>query len=601
MFDGRRFTSQTIVQHFRDFFKWKHNLTNPETKIDYVQEGGELRNIIEALTPPLLTSLDYINKDYMSKYIFYSEGEVLDLLADQDERRPATYANGCVIWKYEIPNLKQIQNKFKTYTTLEVTSEDVFNHPNIHYENRRLPVPFYSYNNNFDEVNNNYEYGNVPIAGDFAIMQEIIMYRTKKDKYPLYKQIINGETRYYFSEDIYLETESIDPVTGLPTTTATIIYYMNDFYDGEVLREYGDYFVVVWNKNTLAWNRMDFPQGFIVNEGTIITTDPKDADSEELEFAIILSEPVVENFENINLNIECEGKGGYSSKNSFLTLCGVENTLDILLNYNIPSCNWTMRLPVESVGRGTEYNIKKKTLVNFDSSQFTYSDISFEYLSVYNPSDFINAKDPEDDDSFKERIASRRQKCGFGTVQWYESTTMNMEGVEDVKIINRPKGDWTATIIVKPNDPEVIKTVSCYFSNMCNNLMGINIGVEGVQYHVLDKILIPYMVNPENANVDMSIEELEQDTENKIYNYFKTYKIGQTLSIRDISDKIDTLPGIALLLDDINGFYYYDEGEDIMKNAKEILVCPNCAIYIEANNIYFTMTEFNPKFEEGRA
>jgi len=598
MFDGRRFTSQTFVQGWGDFYKWKHNLTPSETKIDYIQEGGELRNIIEGLTPALITALDYINKDYMSKYVFYSNGEALDFLAEPDERRQATHANGCVVWKFEIPNLRQIKNKFKTYSTTQDTSETIFKHPNEKYENRRLAVPFFSYNNNFDELDELYMGDSVPVIGDFAIMQEISNYMTLKDKYPLYKEVVDGVEKYYFSEDIYLETESIDSETGLPVITATIAHHTNDPYLDEVILELGDYFIAVWNRNTEKWNRVNFPQGFRINEGKILTTDPRDADSEELEFQIILSDEVIENFENINLNIDCTGKGPYSSKNSFLNICGVENTLDIFLNYNPPTTNWSMRLPVESVGRGTLYNIRKNTLVNFDSNQFSYDDINLDYFTVHNPNDFVNARDAESDDDFKERLTSAKKKCGFGTVGWYLETTLQMDGVEDAKVINRPDGDWTGTIIVKPNDPEVIKTVSCYFSYMCHNFLGTNVGVKGATYHVIDKILIPYLVNLENSDSNMSFEEFEKDTESKILRYFEKHKIGQALSIRDISEKIDTLPGVALLLDEFTGFYYYSDGEDVMKNSKEIKVCPECAIYVHPDNIYFKMSEFNPDFVE---
>lgn len=638
MFEGRRFTTQLIVESWRDYFKQKFNLNIPETKLDYVQEGGELRNIIEAFSHEFMTALDYINTGVLSQFIYYADGDVLDQIAESmgSTRELATSSLTCALFKYEYVGFRQIKNVFKTFTTSETTSTSMFYSDDPKYDGRRLPVPIESYNNDYSELDDRYLGNSVPLAGDFAIMREITQYYDK-DNYPLSKVKENFEIlqyhdkgefpstgqqnkvyydystdKYYkwagayvetdelwhyiyvYSEDIYDETEIYedDSADGV-SIEGKIIHYMNDIYTGTVTKSYGDYFIAVWNKNTSTWNKINFPQNLTIDEGFIISTDPQNEDSEQLEFEVILNS--TSTTETDNLDKDCL-KTGVTIRDSFLNSCGVDNVFDILLNYNTTSTNWAMRLPVESVGTGTEYNIKKNTLVNFDSSQLNFNNSGFDYFTVTNPYDVVNATDDESDEVFKERLLTQRKKCGFGTVRWYDITARDIAGVEDVKIINRPKGDWTAYIIVKPNDSEIVKSVKCFFSNPCNNLLGVNVGVEGTEYKVIDKILVPFNVNTNNVSSNVTEEELWNDTAEKIRDYFANLKIGQNLNVSDINNAIDTYAGVSLELDNISGFYYYENGEDEMKNSPSISVCDTCTIFINPEDIYFTMAEFNPEY-----
>jgi hypothetical protein len=124
----------------------------------------------------------------------------------------------------------------------------------------------------------------------------------------------------------------------------------------------------------------------------------------------------------------------------------------------------------------------------------------------------------------------------------------------------------------------------------------LRIGTEGAERRIIDKILIPFSINMDNVDSNISHNDYYQNIVDLIKEFFANFKIDESLDVDKINKEIDTLPGVSLELDKITGFYYYDNNEDVMKNSPKIEVPINSYLYINPEDVFFSMDEFNPNY-----
>lgn len=544
MFNGDVWTTESIVRLIFDLYKG--NFKEGENRITYLMEGGEARNIIEGIAQIGFRTFSYINDGVYNRFIHRANGDFLDILALPLHltRLEPTSSTGQIEFRYNLTPYgartfykDPLFNGFfinKTYTktvtvsagqTYDMVNSGLVTQSNGVYtwtwgdNNTALPHIINwgdetdTYYNDYDpSVSTKHQYTK---AGTYTIT--ISTYHTTDTIMNSYKKSHSNQTPS--SNGVYCFLENPEGKNIVVFNSYTAEFETHKFHDIKI-KNGGDGFDVL-------------------NNGSICTNTPKSDEEEILEYKTSVD------YKDITFVLSPT----HVIEKMEIDNDGVTQIIpESIPGYFVPQNNYfSIKVPAESVGTGSVFNVAPGVIDSFDPDDFDVEALG--YLSATNPLSFRGGSDFESDDDFRDRLLQNNEACAFGSPSWYKSVTLKMNGVQDAYVINRPEGDYTGTIVISPetSDPELAETIRQdvydYFQNPCNNLLGIQVNVLIAQTQYIDNnVSIYYVVNSESNPVEV------RDAVQKVVDlYLQNFTIGQELTGLKLEELFSIITGAGFI------------------------------------------------------